>query len=167
MTTTWISEDGEPVSKKISISGWVLVFIRGFAILLVISIGLVLKLLLRFLEKPLFGDMRPATPFITVLVSKISLDLLSIQVKRLGNPLEKPGALVANHSSWLDIFALNSYQRLYFVSKSEVARWPGIGLLAKATGTLFIRREAKEAFAQKKLLEQRIKMGHRLLFFPE
>ena len=167
MTTTWISEDGEPVSKKISISGWVLVFIRGCAILLVILIGLVLKFLLRFFEKPLFGDRRPATPFITVLVSKISLYLLSIRVKRLGTPLERPGALVANHSSWLDIFALNSSQRLYFVSKSEVARWPGIGLLAKATGTLFIRREAKEAFVQKKLFEQRIKMGHKLLFFPE
>ena len=159
MTTTWISEDGEPVSKKISISGWVLVFIRGCAILLVISIGLVLKLLLRCLEKPLFGDMRPATPFITVLVSKISLDLLSIQVKRLGNPLEKPGALVANHSSWLDIFALNSCQRLYFVSKSEVARWPGIGLLAIATGILFIRRESKEAFAQKKTIGTENKNG--------
>ena len=104
---------------------------------------------------------------ITVLVSKISLYLLSIRVKRLGTPLERPGAVVANHSSWLDIFALNSSQRLYFVSKSEVARWPGIGFLAKATGTLFIRREAKEAFAQKKQLEQRIKKGHRLLFFPE
>ena len=56
---------------------------------------------------------------------------------------------------------------LYFVSKSEVAKWPGIGLLAKATGTLFIRREPKEAVAQKKLFAQRIKMGHRLLFFPE
>jgi 1-acyl-sn-glycerol-3-phosphate acyltransferase len=88
-------------------------------------------------------------------------------VKRFGFPLEKAGALVANHSSWLDIFALNSGQRLYFVSKSEVAKWPGIGLLAKATGTLFIRREAKEAVVQKKLFEQRIKMGHRLLFFPE
>ncbi len=167
MTTTWISEDGEPVSEKISISGWVLVFIRGCAILLVILIGLVLKFLLRFFEKPLFGDRRPATPFITVLVSKISLYLLSIRVKRLGTPLERPGALVANHSSWLDIFALNSSQRLYFVSKSEVARWPGIGSLAKATGTLFIRREAKEAFVQKKLFEQRIKMGHKLIFFPE
>jgi 1-acyl-sn-glycerol-3-phosphate acyltransferase len=88
-------------------------------------------------------------------------------VKRFGSPLKKAGALVANHSSWLDIFALNSSQRLYFVSKSEVAKWPGIGLLAKATGTLFIRREAKEAIAQKKLFEQRMRMGHKLLFFPE
>ena len=107
------------------------------------------------------------TPYITVLVSKISLWLLSIPVKRFGAPLLQPGALVANHTSWLDIFALNSGQSLYFVSKSEVSKWPVIGLLAKATGTLFIRRKSKEAVAQKKLFGQRIKMGHRLLFFPE
>jgi len=167
LTTTWISDDGEPIDKKISIYGWVLLFTRGGAIIFVITIGLFLKFFLRLFEKPLFGNRRPLTPHITVLVSRISLWILSIPVKRFGFPLEKAGALVANHSSWLDIFALNSGQRLYFVSKSEVAKWPGIGLLAKATGTLFIRREAKEAVVQKKLFEQRIKMGHRLLFFPE
>ena len=107
------------------------------------------------------------TPYITVLVSKISLWMLSIPVTRFGAPLLQPGAFVANHTSWLDIFALNSGQSLYFVSKSEVSKWPGIGLLAKATGTLFIRRESKEAVAQNKLFGHRINMGHRLLFFPE
>jgi 1-acyl-sn-glycerol-3-phosphate acyltransferase len=167
LTTTWISEDGEPIDKKISLFGWLLLFSRGGMIIFVITISLFLKLSLRLFEKPLFGNKRPITPYITVLVSRISLWLLSIPVKRFGSPLEKAGALVANHSSWLDIFALNSSQRLYFVSKSEVAKWPGIGLLAKATGTLFIRREAKEAIVQKKLFEKRMKMGHRLLFFPE
>ena len=167
MTTTWISEDGEPVSKKISIFGWMRVFSRGSAIIFIILFGLILKFVLRLFEKPLFGDRRPVTPYITVLVSKISLWLLSIPVTRFGAPLLQPGAFVANHTSWLDIFALNSGQSLYFVSKSEVSKWPGIGLLAKATGTLFIRRESKEAVAHKKLFGQRIKMGHRLLFFPE
>lgn len=167
MTTTWISEDGEPIDKKISFLGWLLLFTRGGTIILVITIGLFLKCSLRLFEKPLFGNRRPVTPYITVLVSRVSLWLLSISVKRFGSPLKKAGALVANHSSWLDIFALNSSQRLYFVSKSEVAKWPGIGLLAKATGTLFIRREAKEAIAQKKLFEQRMRMGHKILFFPE
>lgn len=167
MTTTWISEDGEPIDKKISFLGWLLLFTRGATIIFVITIGLFLKCSLRLFEKPLFGNRRPVTPYITVLVSRVSLWLLSISVKRFGSPLKKAGALVANHSSWLDIFALNSSQRLYFVSKSEVAKWPGIGLLAKATGTLFIRREAKEAIAQKKLFEQRMRMGHKLLFFPE
>jgi 1-acyl-sn-glycerol-3-phosphate acyltransferase len=167
LTTTWISEDGEPIDKKISFLGWLLLFTRGGTIIFVITIGLFLKCSLRLFERPLFGNRRPVTPYITVLVSRVSLWLLSISVKRFGSPLKKAGALVANHSSWLDIFALNSSQRLYFVSKSEVAKWPGIGLLAKATGTLFIRREAKEAIAQKKLFEQRMKMGHKLLFFPE
>ena len=167
MTTTWISEDGEPIDKKISIFGWMRVFSRGSAIIFIILFGLILKFVLRLFEKPLFGDRRPVTPYITVLVSKISLWLLSIPVTRFGAPLLQPGAFVANHTSWLDIFALNSGQSLYFVSKSEVSKWPGIGLLAKATGTLFIRRESKEAVTQKKLFGQRIKMGHRLLFFPE
>ena len=167
MTTTWISEDGEPIDKKISIFGWVLVLSRGSAIIFFIFIGLILKFVLRVFEKPLFGGRRPVTPYITVLVSRISLRLLSNPVARFGIPLQQPGAVVSNHTSWLDIFALNSGHTLYFVSKSEVAKWPGIGLLAKATGTLFIRREPKEAVAQKKLFAQRIKMGHRLLFFPE
>ena len=167
MTTTWISEEGEPIDKKISIFGWMRVFSRGSAIIFIILFGLILKFVLRLFEKPLFCDRRPVTPYITVLVSKISLWLLSIPVTRFGAPLLQPGALVANHTSWLDIFALNSGQSLYFVSKSEVSKWPVIGLLAKSTGTLFIRRESKEAVTQKKLFGQRIKMGHRLLFFPE
>ncbi len=59
-----------------------------------------------------------------------------------------PGALVANHSSWLDIFVLNAAEPVYFVSKAEVAGWPGIGWLARATGTLFIRRDPREAAVQ-------------------
>jgi 1-acyl-sn-glycerol-3-phosphate acyltransferase len=84
-----------------------------------------------------------------------------------GQQMQKRGALVANHSSWLDIFVLNSRKNIYFVSKSEVARWPGIGWLARATGTVFIRRNAREAKAQTKVFEDRLLAGHKLLFFPE
>ena len=64
-------------------------------------------------------------------------------------------------------FALNAAAPLYFVSKSEVAAWPGIGWLARATGTVFVRRERREAWAQKHIFEDRIAAGHRLMFFPE
>ena len=102
----------------------------------------------------MFRNRRPLTPYITIFVVKISLYLLSIPIKRFGTPFEGSGALVANHSSWLDIFALNSGHRLYFVSKSEVAKWPGIGLLAKATGTLFIRRGQKKPLLRKNYLNK-------------
>ncbi len=81
--------------------------------------------------------------------------------------MQAEGILVANHSSWLDIFALNAGAPLYFVSKVEVADWPGIGLLARLTGTVFVRRDAREAGRQAAMLEDRILAGHRLLFFPE
>ena len=77
------------------------------------------------------------------------------------------GAVVANHSSWLDIFALNASKRIYFVSKAEVAKWPGIGWLARATGTVFIKRDRHEAVSQIAVFKERLSAGHKLLFFPE
>jgi 1-acyl-sn-glycerol-3-phosphate acyltransferase len=84
-----------------------------------------------------------------------------------GELMRHRGAVVANHSSWLDIFALNARKRIYFVSKAEVAKWPGIGWLARATGTVFIERNPKKAQEQKDVFEGRLKAGHKLLFFPE
>ncbi|MEL7184745.1 MAG: lysophospholipid acyltransferase family protein, partial [Pseudomonadota bacterium] len=75
--------------------------------------------------------------------------------------------VVSNHVSWLDIFALNAGKRVYFVAKEEVSGWPGIGWLARATGTIFVRRDRREAKAQKAVFEARLKAEHRLLFFPE
>lgn len=77
------------------------------------------------------------------------------------------GAVVCNHASWLDIFSLNAAKRIYFVSKSEVAGWPGIGWLARATGTVFIERNPTRAREQTRVFEDRLLAGHKLLFFPE
>ena len=75
--------------------------------------------------------------------------------------------LVANHSSWLDIFALNAAARVFFVATAEVACWPGIGWLARATGTVFVRRVRGDAARQRTELAARLAAGHALLFFPE
>lgn len=53
--------------------------------------------------------------------------------------------IVANHVSWLDITVIGSQQQLSFVAKSEVAGWPGIGLLAKLQNTIFIDRSRRTA----------------------
>jgi 1-acyl-sn-glycerol-3-phosphate acyltransferase len=92
---------------------------------------------------------------------------LGIGFSTKGQPMTHRGAVVANHSSWLDIFTLNAKKNVYFVSKSEVAKWPGIGWLARATGTVFINRDRREAASQKKVFEDRLLGGHKLLFFPE
>ena len=62
---------------------------------------------------------------------------------------------------------LNASKRIFFVAKSEVAGWPVIGWLARGTGTVFIRRDRRDARRQQALLEARLGAGHPLLFFPE
>ncbi len=129
--------------------------------------GLAILLALRLVERPLFGARRPWTPLITQAVCRAVMAVIGIRLIVRGRALDGSGAMVANHASWLDIFALNAATRLYFVSKAEVAGWPGIGLLARATGTVFITRKPTEARVQQALFEKRLTSDHRLMFFPE
>lgn len=152
---------------KIGAIGWVLVLLRGSVLGSVTYGGLALLLLVRLIERPLFGLDRPWTPHITQSVCRLAFLILQLPLVVQGAPMEQRGAVVANHSSWLDIFVLNAAQRVYFVSKSEVERWPLIGWLARATGTLFIARKGTEAKRQQALFEARLRAGHRILFFPE
>ena len=147
--------------------GWVRVVLRGTILGLVTYGCLFILLILRLIERPLCGLNRPVTPHITQFVCRSALRVMGIRLETRGTPMRNRGAVVANHGSWLDIFTLNAPQRIYFVSKSEVASWPGIGWLARATGTVFINRDRREAKAQTELFEARLDAGHKLLFFPE
>lgn len=158
----------QPPRFRASAAGWLLVILRALPLLAVLALGLVTLLALRLIERPLFGLKRPLTPWITVAVCRAALVILGIRWRATGRPpMQHIGAIVANHVSWLDIFALNAAAPLYFVSKAEVARWPGIGWLARATGTVFIRRNGRDAKVQQQMFEDRIRAGHLLAFFPE
>ncbi|MCK0166387.1 1-acyl-sn-glycerol-3-phosphate acyltransferase [Jannaschia sp. S6380] len=140
---------------------------RGVPMATVVFGGLLVLLALRLIERPVYGLRRPFTPWITQAVCRAALAILGLRRDVRGAPMRGTGATVANHASWLDIFTLNASERIYFVSKSEVADWPGIGWLARATGTIFIRRDRREARSQTEMFEARLKAGHRLMFFPE
>jgi 1-acyl-sn-glycerol-3-phosphate acyltransferase len=122
---------------------------------------------LRPFERAIWGLERPVTPYITQFVCIWTCRFFGLARHVEGAPMRGMGAYVANHVSWLDIFVLNASKRLYFVAKAEVAGWGFIGWLARGTGTLFIRRDPRDAAAQARLVEARLRAGHRLLFFPE
>ena len=166
MTTTWDS-DQPPPGFRLTPLGLLIVLLRGTALALLVFGGLIILLLLRLIEQPLYGVRRPVTPHITQFVCRTAFRVLGMRFIQRGEPMEGRGAVVANHTSWLDIFALNAAKRIYFVSKSEVAGWPGIGWLARATGTVFIRRDRTEARSQTEVFRSRLMAGHKLLFFPE
>ncbi len=163
----WESEVPPPAAVPMSLGGWCRVVIRGSALAVLVFGGLILMLLLRLVERPVFGHSRPVTPWLTVFVCRNALRIIGLRVMRHGAVMPHAGAFVANHSSWLDIFILNSAAPVYFVSKSEVAGWPGIGWLARATGTVFIDRNPRHARVQRDMLTKRLLSRHRLVFFPE
>ncbi|SDW42195.1 lyso-ornithine lipid acyltransferase [Ruegeria halocynthiae] len=163
---SWQSED-EPDPIELGVSGWILVFLRGVPLAVLVFGGLIALLAIRLIERPLFGVQRPVTPYISQFVCRNAFRILGIGFCSSGELMQERGAVVANHTSWLDIFALNARKRVYFVSKAEVAKWPGIGWLAQATGTVFIERNPQKAREQTLIFEKRLKAGHKLLFFPE
>ena len=159
--------DSPPPPFRIGLSGWLRVLWRGALIGSAVSGGLLLLLLIRVIEWPIYGQARPVTPHITRLVCRIALRVLHLPVGVTGRPMTHSGTIVANHSSWLDVLVLNSVQTVYFVAKDDVSGWPLIGWLARATGTVFIARKGTEAKRQQEMFEARLQAGHRLLFFPE
>ncbi|MFK7943241.1 MAG: lysophospholipid acyltransferase family protein [Paracoccaceae bacterium] len=98
--------------------------------------------------------------------SRICLRIAGLKLLIKGTPIHT-GALVANHSSWLDILALRASGLIYFVSKAEVANWPGIGFITRVTGTVFIERRRSQAKAQEAVLRERIAAEQLLCIFPE
>lgn len=166
MTPTW---QGLPdrVPRALTSGDWLRVGARGVPLLILLAICFPLLLILRLPERAMFGLHRPVTPHITCIVCVAACRILGLRRIARGRPMRGAGAYVANHVSWLDIFVLNAGKPLYFVAKSEVAGWPGIGWLARGTGTVFIDRDRRQAGQQTRLFEDRLRAGHRLLFFPE
>lgn len=101
------------------------------------------------------------------LACRSTLRAAGLKLSVEGEPMPRSGAIVSNHVSWMDIFVLNAVHRIFFVAKSEVRSWPMIGLVARAVGTVFIRRSALDASNQVDTILERVSLGDRLLFFPE
>ena len=76
--------------------------------------------------------------------------------------------IVANHASWLDIFAINAAAPAAFVAGAEIRRWPVIGLLVAMAGTVFIERGRRRAVHQViAALRDRMGAGWPGAVFPE
>lgn len=97
------------------------------------------------------------------------LQCLGIQLVMHGcPPTQGPVLLVANHISWLDIVVLHAARHCRFVSKADVQRWPVVGRLATAAGTLYIERESRrDALRTVHRMVEALQAGDVLAVFPE
>ena len=97
------------------------------------------------------------------------LGLIAIELKVTGRPPEHgPVLLAANHISWLDMVVLMASCPNRFVAKAEVRRWPLVGRLADAAGTLFVTRESpRDAVRVVHQMADGLKNKEVLTIFPE
>jgi 1-acyl-sn-glycerol-3-phosphate acyltransferase len=94
--------------------------------------------------------------------------ILGFRIAAKGAPSERgPTLFVVNHVSYTDITILGALIRGSFVAKSEVARWPLFGVLAKLQRTVFIERRAHRTAAQRGAIASRLAAGDGLILFPE
>ena len=83
-------------------------------------------------------------------------------------PVPQTHALWAsNHVSWMDIPVMGSVSPAFFLSKAEVEDMPIFGRLARAAGTLFIKRGSGDADSVAEQMTTFLKKGHSILFYPE
>ncbi len=79
-----------------------------------------------------------------------------------------PRLIVANHVSWTDVITLASLHPFVFLAKSEVARWPALGFLARLQGTIFVERGArKDAARANTALAETLRTGRDIVIFAE
>jgi 1-acyl-sn-glycerol-3-phosphate acyltransferase len=94
---------------------------------------------------------------------------LTDEVARTGIAARSRGRLVlANHVSWIDVYAINAAVPSRFVAKAEIGDWPLIGTLVTLTGTLYIERGRRHAVAaMNHRVSERLKAGETVAVFPE
>jgi len=140
-------------------------FLRCLIKLLLVVTWLFLTLILLIILKPLKISLYKSLPrYFHIGFLKV----LNIKVNLIGNiHKEKPGLLVSNHASWIDISILSTLTNISFIAKSEVSKWPFFGFLARLQDTIFVERRAMKAAKQKVEINNVLLKGKRLVLFPE
>jgi 1-acyl-sn-glycerol-3-phosphate acyltransferase len=112
--------------------------------------------------------------------SRVLLAICGVKLRASGRALgeavahtgiERSGAgrlILANHISWIDVFAILACVPGRFVAKAEIGRWPVVGWLVTLVGTLYIERGRRHAVAAiNHRVRDRLNAGETVAVFPE
>lgn len=96
-------------------------------------------------------------------ILRVRLEVAGVRPRR-----GEAAMLLANHVSWLDIFAILAVLPVRFVAKAEVRGWPLVGTLAARVGTLFLdRRRRQHTGAIGREIARALGRGEIVAVFPE
>ncbi|WP_245454301.1 lysophospholipid acyltransferase family protein [Aquabacter cavernae] len=140
--------------------------LRVGAVLLLVGLATLIGIPLQWLSLKLG---LPTRRWIPAVFHRIVLRLIGVRVRVHGAPAQgRPLLLLSNHSSWLDICVVGSLFPLFFVAKSEVEKWPVIGLLAALQRSVFVNRQRRSATgAVNREIAARLAQGDPVVLFAE
>lgn len=119
-----------------------------------------------FIFYPLIGEERRA--FLKQRWSHQILKILCVHLETLPTDAPPGSLIVANHISWLDIFAVYALRPVAFISKAEISQWPFFGWLAKQNDTVFLRRGSRgHARIVNAEIDALLNAGMDVAIFPE
>ena len=103
------------------------------------------------------------------LYHRVLCALIGVRIREVGRrSTASPALILSNHVSWLDICVISALAPVVFVAKSEVARWPVFGWLARLQRTIFINRQARhQTGAATREIAGRLLGGDAVVLFAE
>jgi 1-acyl-sn-glycerol-3-phosphate acyltransferase len=117
------------------------IIIRIPAIILASAFWYLLWLIVRFPVAPFKQARRRWRNFVVGGWGRSIAAVMGMRIETIGEAPRPPFFLVSNHLSYVDIIAFAACLECVFISRNDIADWPGLGLLARSVGTIFINRE--------------------------
>lgn len=100
--------------------------------------------------------------------ARSSARAIGLEIQVSNHPPEPGSLLIANHLSYIDVIVISSQLDCAFVAKSEVARWPIVGLLCRSMDTIFVDRKLRTDLPRAmQLIQRTLDRGLGVVLFPE
>lgn len=94
--------------------------------------------------------------------------LIGVCVTTRGTLPPAPALLAPNHLGYLDILVVMGAVRCFLLTRADVGRWPGIGLLARASGQPFVTRQrGRDVADSARQIAERLALGQHVTVFLE
>jgi 1-acyl-sn-glycerol-3-phosphate acyltransferase len=134
----------------------------------VATVGMYLYWILGYLVTAPFGRWRRWRDHCISTWCRALCSILGVRIECSGQIPRGGCLIVANHLGYLDVLVLGAVCPTSFVAKAEVGRWPGIGLLCRSVGVVFVPREERRQLPEvARMLGRELEHGGCVVVFPE